>query len=261
MVEEEFTLASITDGLETSFIGRKVIYYPSLASTMLVARQEAQRGAAGGTVILAGEQTEGRGRVERTWLSPEGNIALSVILHPDVASLPYLIMIASLAVVHSIEAVTGLKTQIKWPNDILIDGKKVCGILIENEVKGNKAVYAIVGIGINVDLGPSDIAGISAPTTSLKAELGKKVLLADVVRHLLVEMERLYLTLPDGEPVFQAWRDKLVTLGKRVRVESGGTVLEGIAESVDGSGALLLRHTDGSSTRVVAGDVTLSDNK
>ena len=108
----------ISNSLPTVFIGQKVIYYPRLASTMDIARQQAQQGANEGTVIIAGEQTEGRGRVKRPWLSPQGNIALSIILRPDISYLPYLVMLASLAVVHSIEAVTGLKPQIKWPNDI-----------------------------------------------------------------------------------------------------------------------------------------------
>jgi len=92
----------------------------------------------------------GRGRLKRAWIAPEGNIALSIILHPKVTDLPYLIMIASLAAVYSIETVTGRETQVKWPNDILVNGKKVCGILIENEIKGNKAAFSIVGIGITL---------------------------------------------------------------------------------------------------------------
>jgi BirA family biotin operon repressor/biotin-[acetyl-CoA-carboxylase] ligase len=259
MSANDLSLASITDSLNTRFIGQRVIYYPRLASTMDAARQAAQQGAAEGTVIIAGEQTEGRGRVKHTWVSPEGNIALSIILYPDVSYMPYLVMLASLAVVRSIEAVTGLKTQIKWPNDILIKGKKVCGILTESEVKGSRVNYAIIGIGINVSLRAADFSEIFPTATSLNDESGRKVSPVDVVRHLLVEIERLYLTLPDGEAIYEAWRDSLVILGKRIHVESGSTVLEGIAESVDRSGALMLRHADGSSTRIVAGDVTLRD--
>lgn len=261
MVAEDLSPASITRRLKTRFIGQKVIYFLRLASTMDVARQEALRGAAGGTVIMAGKQTAGRGRRKRLWLSPPGNIALSVVLYPTVSSLPYLMMIASLVVVHSIEAVTGLKAQIKWPNDILIAGRKVGGILIENEVKGNKVTYAIVGIGINVVLWPSDIAGISFPATSLDKEAGRSVEKTDVIVALLTEFERLYLALPEVKSIYQAWRDRLDTLGKRVYVISGGTRLEGVAESVDKRGALILRHTDGSSTSIVAGDVTLRDSE
>lgn len=259
MFENNLSSVSITDNLGTSIIGRKVIYYPRLASTMAVARQEAQRGAAEGTAIITGEQTAGKGRMQRTWLSPEGNIALSIILYPGVSSLPYLIMLASLAAVLGIEAVTGLKPQIKWPNDILINEKKVCGILTEGLVREDRVIYAILGIGINVSLRAVDFPEISATATSLNDESGKSVSCVDVVRHLLIEIERLYLNLADGGPIYEAWRDRLVTLGKRVYLESGSNRLEGIAESVDRSGALVLRLDDGSSTTIIAGDVTLRD--
>jgi BirA family biotin operon repressor/biotin-[acetyl-CoA-carboxylase] ligase len=257
MSANDLSPVSITRNLNTSFIGQRVIYYPLVTSTMDAAKQEAQQGAAEGTVVMAGEQTAGRGRMKRSWLSPEGNIALSIILYPDVSSLPYLVMITSLAVVHSIEAVTGLKTQIKWPNDILISGKKVCGILIENELMGSRVAYAIIGIGMNIKPGLADVADMATEATSLNEESGGTVSRVEVIRHLLAEMERLYLNLSDRESVHNEWRHRLVTLGKRVQVESGGEKLEGIAESVDKSGTLLLRHYDGSLTRIVAGDVTL----
>ncbi len=260
MAPKDLSSSSITEGLHTSFIGQKVIYYPRLPSTMDTARLEARQGIAEGSVIIAGEQTEGRGRMQRNWLSPSGNVALSIVLYPDIKSLPYLVMIASLAVAHSIETVTNLKTQIKWPNDILIDGKKVCGILIENEVKGDKVAYALIGVGINIDLKVSDIAGISGTATSLKDELERTVLRAIIIRHFLTEFERLYLLLPAGDHIYKAWRDRLETLGKSVVVKTGSDIIEGIAESVDESGALVLRRVDGSLSRIVAGDVTLRHN-
>jgi len=260
MTPGDLSSSSITRGLRTRFIGQKVICYPRLPSTMDTARLEARRGVAEGTVIIAGEQTEGRGRRRRKWLSPSGNIALSIVLYPDIKSLPYLVMIASLAVAHSIETVTDLQAQIKWPNDILIGGKKVCGILIENEVKGNRAAYALIGIGINIDLKAADITAISGPATSLKDELDKRVLRTSIIRYFLTGFERLYLQLPAGETIYEAWRDKLVTLGKEVEINTGGDVLEGIAESVDETGALMLRRTDGTLIKCVAGDVTLRDN-
>ena len=259
MVSERLSSASVSRGLETRFVGQRVIYYPSLTSTMEVARREAQQGATEGTVILADEQTAGRGRLERVWLSPRGNIALSVILCPGLSCLPSLIMLASLAVAHSIEAVTGLKAQIKWPNDVLINGRKVCGMLIESDVQGNTVNYTIIGIGINVNLRPADFPDILPIATSLSHELGRDVSRLSVIRCLLVEIERLYLTLSGGGSIYQEWRDSLVTLGKKVRVKWGETVYEGIAESVATDGSLLLRGSDGSLTRIVAGDVTLRD--
>jgi len=259
MIENSLLPAAVTDNLETRFIGQKVIYYPSLTSTMDVARREAQQGAAEGTVVLAEEQTAGRGRIKRAWLSPRGSIALSIILYPTPAYLSSLIMVASLAVVHCVKKVTGLKSQIKWPNDVLINQQKVCGILIESDVRGNIVDFAIIGIGINVNLRLSDFPEISPAATSLSHELGKEVSRLDMIRCLLVEMERLYLALPSGQSVYQEWRDNLVTLGKKVRVRSGEATYTGIAESVASDGSLLLRQSDGSLAKIVAGDVTLRD--
>ncbi len=249
---------SITSDLGTRFVGQRVIYFRRLKSTMEVARREAQQGAAEGTVIVAEEQTAGRGRIRRPWLSPRGSIAVSIILYPDTDYLPSLIMLSSLAAVRSIEAVTGLKLELKWPNDVLINGRKVCGILVQSDVRGNRVDYAIIGIGINVNFKLSNLPEISPTATSLSDELGREVPPLDIIRHLLVEVERVYLNLQAGDSIYEEWRDKLVTLGRPVHVTSGETVYEGIAESVARDGSLLLRHSDGTSTKIVAGDVTLA---
>jgi len=259
MVENNLSPASIIGNLETHFVGQKVIYYPSLTSTMEVAKREAQLGAAEGTVIIADEQTAGRGRIKRAWLSPKGSIALSIILYPSVVNLPSFIMLASLAVVHSIEAVTGLRSQIKWPNDVLVNDRKVCGILIESSVRGKIVDYAIIGIGVNVNLKLSDFPEILSTATSLSAELGRDVSRLRIIRRILLEVERLYLALQTGESIYEEWRDSLVTLGRRVRVKSGKTVYEGVAESVARDGSLLLRHSNGNLSKIVAGDATLRD--
>ncbi len=258
-VEDDLSVAAITRGLKTGGIGQRLIYYPSLKSTMDVARREARQGAAEGTVIVSGEQTMGRGRLKRTWLSPPGSISISVILRPGVAQLSSLIMLASLAVVHSLEAVTGLSPRLKWPNDVLINGRKVCGILLESDVRGDTVNYVIIGIGINVNLNVADFPEISTIATSLSAELGKEVSRLQVVRRLLAEMERLYLDLSAGTSLYEEWRDSLVTLGKKVRAATGDTVYEGIAEAVAEDGSLLLRGPDGSLTRIIVGDVTLRE--
>jgi BirA family biotin operon repressor/biotin-[acetyl-CoA-carboxylase] ligase len=227
---------------------------------MDTARQMARQGATDGTIIIAGEQTAGKGRMKRSWLSPRGNIALSIVLYPDIPSLPYLIMIASLAVVHAIETVTGVKAQIKWPNDVLIDGKKVCGILIENQVNGNKVAYSIVGIGINVDLNTADYPEISSTSISLDSK-SVPDLRIKIIRSLLAEFERLYLKLPDGRLIYEAWYSQLFTLGKKVRATTGTKIIEGLADSVDETGALSIRKPDGTLVKVVAGDVTLRENR
>ena len=257
MIEDSLSPTAITDGLATRFIGQEVSYYPSLPSTNDIAKRRAQEGAKQGTVIIAEEQTAGRGRIRRSWLSPRGSIALSIILYPPLAYLSSLIMVASLAVAGSIEQVTGLKAQIKWPNDVLVNGKKVCGILVESDVRGNKVDYAVIGIGVNANLKLSEFPQIAPMATSLSQELGRNVSRREMIRSLLAEAERLYLALPAGDSVFKQWRDNLVTLGKKVQVSSGEATYKGIAESVASDGSLLLRQPDGSLLKVVAGDVTL----
>ena len=257
MTASDLSAASITDGLGTRFVGQRVLYYPRLRTTMDVAGREARNGAPEGTVVIAEEQTAARGRLKRTWLSPRGNIALSVVLYPSRERLHSLTMVASLAVARSIERVTALRAQLKWPNDVLLGGKKVCGILIESSVKPGKVEYAVVGIGLNVNLRPADFPEILPIATSLSRELGREVSRLDLVRCLLREMEQLYLAAPAGDSVYREWRSRLVTLGKAVRVTSGETILEGIAESVEPDGTLLLRLPDSTLKRVLSGDVTL----
>jgi BirA family biotin operon repressor/biotin-[acetyl-CoA-carboxylase] ligase len=256
-MEEDLSPAAIKRKLQTELIGKKVIVFPSLPSTNDIAKGEARKGAREGTVILAEEQTAGRGRLKRAWLSPKGSIALSIILHPTPTQLPSLIMVASLAVAHCIEKVADLKTQIKWPNDVLINGKKVCGILVESDVRGSAVDYAVIGVGLNVNLKTADFPDIAATATSLSQELGKELSLPEVIRCLLEVVENLYLTLPEGDSVFREWRNRLVTLGQEVEVSSGQTVHKGVAESVASDGSLFLRQPDGNLLKIVAGDVSL----
>lgn len=243
--------------LGTRFVGRNILYFPRVTSTMDVARQKARLGVPEGTVVITGEQTGGRGRSNRTWLTPSGNIALSLILYPEVSYLPYLVMIASLAVVHCIKGVAGIKAGIKWPNDILIDGKKVCGILIENEISRGERVRAVIGIGINIAIDQTVIEGSALLATGLEEEAGRAIDKVSLVQSLLTELERLFLLLPDAGAVFKDWEKNLITLGKIVVVTDKTKTFEGTAEYVDKSGALAVKLDDGSLFTVVAGDVTL----
>lgn len=255
---ENLSPEAILKNLRTAFIGRNLLYYPTVTSTMDIAREAARRGAPQGTVVVADEQTAGRGRMRRVWLSPKGgNLALSVLLYPTIAELPRLFIIASLAVARSIEKVTGLKPAIKWPNDVLLNGKKVCGILIESELRGNAVGWAIVGIGINVSLSPASFPEIASIATSLSTELGSPVSGISLLQQVLEELEALYLALRRGEPVHQEWQQRLETLGRHIQVKIGDALESGYAESVADDGSLLLRRPDGSLARIVAGDVTL----
>jgi BirA family biotin operon repressor/biotin-[acetyl-CoA-carboxylase] ligase len=257
MSEKPFSAADITKSLNTRFIGQRVLYYPELDSTMLAARREALWGAQAGTVILADRQTAGKGRLQRTWLSPPGCLAFSVILKPNLAYLPSLVMLASLGVVYAIRAVTGLRPLIKWPNDVLINEKKVCGILIENDIRNNLLHHAVIGIGINVNLRLLDFPEITTTATSLSDQLGIEFSRQDLLCRCLTEMDTLYQLLPDTDYLLRQWQKNMVTIGQKVQVTWGDKIVTGIAESVTPSGNLLLRPGEGKLIEIMAGDVTL----
>lgn len=256
-MKQSLSPSSVTQNLGTCLIGQRVICYPTLPSSNELAKEIVRQGAVEGTVIVAEEQTTGKGRFKRAWISPRGSLSLSIILYPSLKHLPSIIMVASLAVVHSIETVIGLEAQIKWPNDVLINGKKVCGILVESEVRGSVVGYAIVGIGMNVNLRITDFSELLPAATSISHELGREVSLLGLVKSLLVQIERLYLALLGGESIYEEWRSRLATLGKEVCVVSGEVTYSGIAESVARDGSLLVRRPDSSLITIVAGDVTL----
>jgi len=247
----------IKSRLNTRFVGQQLYYYHRLATTMETAKELARKGTAEGTVIIADTQTAGKGRLGRAWLSPEGSLAMSLILKPSLDNLPQLVMIASLAVVRTIKKVAGLETQIKWPNDILIKGKKVCGILIENEVKGDRVNFAIIGIGINVNFNPLAFPEISDIATSLAHELGAEVSKIELIGALLSELEQLYLEAQAGAPIYREWQENMGMLGRWIQVKTGEAVEQGKAETVTQNGNLILRRADGSLAEIVAGDVTV----
>jgi BirA family biotin operon repressor/biotin-[acetyl-CoA-carboxylase] ligase len=246
---------NIVNNLNTYFIGQKVIYYSSLDSTMEAARREAQWGSSAGTIVVTEEQTKGKGRMQRTWVSPREQLAFSVILRPNMDYLPQMIMISSLAVTYAIQKVTGLRPQIKWPNDVLIGEKKVCGILIENDIRKNLLKHTIIGIGVNVNMSVAEYPEISSIATSLSDELGKEISRLQLLRQILIELEALYYSLPQSDSILEQWQKRLVTLGLRIYVSIGDKYYDGIAESVSKDGSLILRQRDGNLTKIVAGDV------
>jgi BirA family biotin operon repressor/biotin-[acetyl-CoA-carboxylase] ligase len=257
MPEEMLNKTSIVKGLTTRFIGQNVLYFPVTTSTNEIARQEALKKAPEGTAVVADRQTGGRGRFKRAWVTPEGNIAVTVVLYPNRQSLPYLTMLAALAVYYSIEKTAGLKCQLKWPNDVLINNKKVCGILLESQATADKVEYAIAGIGINVNMKLVDYPDIAPLATSLADETGGEVSRVVLLRNLFVEMEKLYLRLQAGESILLEWREKLTTIGKTIHVRSGDELFEGTCESVADDGCLMLRCNDGKLLKFNAGDVSL----
>lgn len=258
MGADVLTPETIAAGLNTRLLGQRALCYRSLPSTMEIARQVAREGAPEGTLVLTEGQTAGKGRQGRGWVSPPGNIALTIVLRPTLAELPSLNMVASLAVLRAVARTTGLKPSIKWPNDILLGGRKLCGILVDSEVMGEEVSFSLLGIGLNVNLDPAHYPEISHIATSLSQELGGEVPRLPVLQALLQEAEGLYLRLLRGESLLEEWRRHLGTLGQRVAILQRGVVLhEGTAQDVAKDGSLLLRLPDGGLLPVVAGEVSL----
>ncbi len=255
--ENILTPENILRDLKTRFIGQRVIYSPTMESTMEAAKREALWGAEAGTIVVTDVQTAGRGRLQRTWVSPKGGVAMSVILRPNLDYLPYMVMLSALAVTYTINVLTGLKPVIKWPNDVLIGEKKVSGILIENDIRNNTLRHTVIGIGINVNMYMRNYPQIYPIATSLSDQVKKEVPKLNVVRQLLVEMDRLYQSLSHGDFILEQWKKHLITIGQKVQVNTGTTVYKGVAESVALDGSLMLRQDEGGLIKIISGDVVV----
>lgn len=247
--------------LKTRSLGREMVYLNSVPSTNLIARQLSQQGCAHGTIVLAEEQTQGRGRRGRIWLnSPGQDICMSAVLRPrlEAQHAPRFTLSTALGI-YRVAAMLRLAPSIKWPNDVLVAGKKLCGILLEMEGNMDSLETVIVGLGLNVntDEFPQEIA---AQATSLGKELNRTLNRREVLSSLLNELEPLYDACEDDEAftkVLDAYKEACGTLGQTVDVTGVRETLSGIAEDVDEAGRLLLRSPDGVLHTISAGDVTL----
>lgn len=242
-------------------LGQPLSYLPVVGSTNTHAIGLARAGAADGTLVLSDEQPAGRGRAGRVWRSmPRQQVLCSLVLRPAFPA-HFLVMAAALAVARTVEDVSEARPDIKWPNDVLIAGRKVCGILIETGSDDQGRAFAVLGIGLNVNgtlAGDPELAGRA---TTLADVAGNALCREDVAATLLAHLDALYTRLSTGgEPALRevrsVWRARLVTLGQHVRIAQGERVQEGVAEDVDEGGALLLRRADGSLRPITWGDVS-----
>ena len=247
----------LRSGLYTAVVGRSVRFYQSTGSTMDDAAQWARDGADEGGVVVAETQTASRGRLGRRWISDEGNLYFSVLFRPEPDALPLLSPLAGVAVARSIRQVAGLHPSIKWPNDIMIEGRKVAGILAESALSGSHVNHAVVGIGVNVALDVSADPEIAATATSLNHASGSEIDRAELLRRILQHMDALYLDLKRGRSPIAEWRRWLDTLGQRVTVTHHGATDTGLAEDIDEHGNLRLRTGAGELLTLTAGDITL----
>ena len=244
-------------GLYTAIVGRSVRFYQSTPSTMDDAAQWARDGAEEGAVVVAETQTASRGRQGRRWVSDAGNLYFSVLFRPDAAALPLLSPLAGVAVARAVRRVAGLYPTIKWPNDIIIDGRKVAGILAESALSGSRIDYAIVGVGVNIALDVSADPEIAGTAASLNQLAGAEVDRAELLRRILQYMDALYLDLHRRRSPIPEWRRWLDTIGRRVTVAHYDTAQTGLAEDIDDAGNLILRTDAGNLLTLAAGDITL----
>jgi len=254
-----FELENFDIKLETDFIGRNFIYCDEIESTnteLLAGKQQYKKT---GTVLLAEKQLAGKGRKDRTWQSARGlNLTFSILLMKDVLSginVNHLNLAASLAVASAIENLYQLKTELKWPNDVLIDKKKVSGILTETSIKGTKIERVVIGIGIN--LNQIVFQGeFNFPPTSLKLELGNNIERETILAEILNIFEGLLLEL-ESKPqvILNEWRAKCQMIGDKITITENDEVKSGIFYDIDENGYLLLKRKD-SIEKIHFGDVS-----
>ena len=242
-------------------IGRVIHHVNETGSTMDDCRTLARKGAPEGTVVSANHQGSGRGRFQRSWVSQQGtNIQASILIRPKMSQLPYLNMMAALAASDTSERLSNVKADIKWPNDIQVSGKKLCGILIESEISGSDVAFSIVGIGLNVNMNTIENAEISEIANSLKNINGGNVNRNFTISTLLQRIDHYYYMLKKGQSLTKLWEDRLNTIGKNITLSFPGThraSVQGTAKSTNENGSLNVTLEDGSVFVASAGEVTL----
>jgi len=255
--------AEIRAGLNSDRIGRRLVCCRETGSTNEDAFRLAEEEAEEGTVVIAEAQRRGKGRLGRHWESPAGvNLYCSVILRPHIlpAKAAQLTFLSVVAAARAIETITSLRPSIKWPNDLLLNGKKVAGLLNEMSAETEKVNFIVLGIGVNINMElaqfPKDLRH---PATSLFLETGRPVCRLDFVRALLEALDTLYDTyLQNGYgPVREEWLERCNFLGEKVRITFQKNEINGVATGIDEEGALLVKLPDGGVERVLAGDVTI----
>jgi BirA family biotin operon repressor/biotin-[acetyl-CoA-carboxylase] ligase len=247
--------------LRTSFIGKKIRYFENTPSTIWVGKQLVSEGDAQemhGMVIIAEEQTGGIGRLGRSWISPAGGVWITIVLKPDIP-IDHVFMVtmaASVAVARAIRKEFDLGALIKWPNDIYIGDKKVAGLLLELFAEADVVHYCLLGIGVDVNIAPSQLEQVKSAVTSISAEMGYDVDRASFLARLLKEFESRYLLIEAGEyeAITREWKSLSCTLEHRVRINTMKATFEGDAIDIDEFGALLIRKDNGKIERVIAGD-------
>lgn len=261
-LKEDLTLIlphKLKEDLKTNYIGNQIHYFRNVDSTNEVAKKLAKEGAPEGTVVIAESQSRGRGRRGKPWVSPLGGAWMSLILRPKVlpANAPQLTFTAGVAAAKTMKDEYNLDIGIKWPNDVLIDNKKVCGILTEISTDIDAIDYVVVGIGIDanidIELIPPELRDT---TTSLKTELNEDISRIILVQKFLGNFEEMYEEFNKGNfsDILNKWRKYSKTIGRKVEIRKGTGFIRGEAVGVNHDGALILELEDGSLKKIISGE-------
>ena len=241
----------------TSLVRWRFVELDAVSSTQAVAKERAGQGAPEGTTVVAKSQTSGTGRMGRSWVSPVGGLYMSFILRPERIVRPELAtLITATAVVHGIRNLTGLVPTIRWPNDVLLRGKKVAGVIAEGEAKEGGVDQIIVGVGVNCNALPSETRALQAESTSVASELGRRVDPREVMRSVLDSFSALYDRWSKGEDLRDTWAREVGTIGKEVaiKLKTGENPFSCVAEGVDADSNLVL-SLEGESVAISAADL------
>jgi BirA family biotin operon repressor/biotin-[acetyl-CoA-carboxylase] ligase len=261
----DLSAETIRSGLTTRYIGQMVYYWPAIGSTNDELKRLADEGVPEGALAVTDKQLAGRGRLHRKWIAPAGSSLLTSLLFRPTFLVPtqaqQLTMICSLATADAVTHNTGLRPDLKWPNDLLLGGKKLAGVLTELGFSGEALAWAVVGVGLNVNsdftLHRSHWPNLADTAISLAMALGRPVPRLRLLQSYLTSVETRYDALKAGHSPHHEWAARLMPLGQRVTVSSPDGIYRGVAENVDETGALLLRQPDGQVKCILAGDVTL----
>lgn len=242
--------------LNTNIVGKNVHYFRSLESTNLFAKELIKKNAEEGTIVVADIQTKGRGRKDRSWFSPEGGLWFSVILYPNIPTqyVMLITMATSISIVQAIKELTGLSAVIKWPNDLLLEGKKICGILTELDAELDRINYSVVGVGINVNNVLED--ELCNKANSIFNIYNSKISRVDLLRLIIKYLDVNYAKLisNDYNYIRELWFENTDIIGRNVRLKLEKYEIEGIVIDIDDTGALILENID-KKIKVVSGDL------
>lgn len=260
-VPDILRLGDIKPGLKTRIIGKEIEIFPEVVSTNTLAMERASNGAPEGAVVIAEKQTGGKGRLGRKWVSPKGNLYLSLVLRPDIPmhKAPLITLMGAVAVASAIRKQCALDTVIKWPNDILIAGRKVSGLLTEMSAEQDRIRHIVLGIGVDVNMELEELSpDVRELAMTLAGAAGKKFDRTVLLREILRDLDHWYqVFLSDVQDVLSEWKSLNMTIGNRITVSGAGETLEGVAQGIDNEGRLVIRLDDGAIRTVAAGDVTV----